>query len=79
MVRGAATASATKVSDQDQFIVVERLLKATQLLGRVRQGCTNMTNYPVTPGRIAMMSSLGQCQSLERESSRVVVSTFMSL
>lgn len=48
MVRGAATASATKLSDQDQIIVVERLLKATQLLGRLRQGCTNMTNYPVT-------------------------------
>lgn len=48
MVRGAATASATNLSDQDQIIVVERLLKATQLLGRLRQGCTNMTNYPVT-------------------------------
>lgn len=45
MVRGAVTASATELSDQDKFIVVivvERLLKATQLLGM------NMTNWPVT-------------------------------
>lgn len=45
MVRGAVTASATELSDQDEFIdviVVERLLKATQSFGM------NMTNWPVT-------------------------------